>query len=123
MEGAKMESANPETERKMEVIQMAHHYCSEMHDSFYQMHDALYFAEQEFLKFPVDFDDDDQECEKREKMFNAATEGQKKILRDFFKYLDLLKEHRAAFEYHLCSFNNVFNEMAQSVDPNNDIVF
>ena len=75
------------------------------------------------MKFPVNFDVDDQESEKKAKMFNAATEGQRETIQDFFKYLDLLKEHWAAFEYHLSSFNNVFNEMAQSVDPNHDIDF
>ena len=116
-----MEAANPETERKMEVIQLAHFACSEVFEFFYMMDDALYEAQEEFLKFPVNFDADDQECEKREKMFQEATEGQRETMQGFFKYLELLKEHKAFFEYHLVSFNNVFREMAQSVDPNHGL--
>ena len=43
-----MESANPETERKMEVIKMAHFSCGKVFDWLYQLHDALYDAEEEF---------------------------------------------------------------------------
>ena len=44
-----MESGNWETVRKMEVIRMAHFSCEKVSDFLYQLHDALYDAEEKFV--------------------------------------------------------------------------